>query len=473
MRTREQLLLIDGAWVPGEGARDVADRWTGERIGSVAVASPAQATEAVDAAERALRAGFPTHARSGVLSRAAALVEERLEAFAECITAETGKPITAARTEAGRAATTLRFAAEESRRLPAEAVPLDALESGAGTLALTIAEPVGVVAAITPFNFPLNLVAHKIAPALAAGCPVVLKPAERTSLTAGLLAEVLLESGLPAGFLNVVTGEPIGIVRAWQDDPRVEVVTFTGSSRIGWMLKASSPRKTHILELGSNTAMIVAADADLDRAADAAATAALANSGQACISLQRLYVDASVADALTERIAARFRDAPTGDPRDPATVVGPLVDDVAVARVVDWVREAAEAGARIVTGGAAEGSVVLPTLVRDAPASARVVCEEVFGPVLTVVSVSDLDEAIRLANTSRYGLNTAIFTRDLTTALRYAREGQAGSVLVNIPPSFRAEHMPYGGVKESGQGREGVRYAVAEFTHQKLVALAP
>lgn len=466
---REQKLFIDGKWREAAATSEVVDRWSGEVIGIVHKADATDARSAVDAAEAALHSGFPVHKRAEVLERTAKYIADHAEEFAAMITAEVGKPITASRTEVSRAVGTLGFAAEEARRLPSETVPMDATEGGIGMLGFTIAQPRGIVAAITPFNFPVNLVIHKIGPAIAAGCPVVLKPSDRTKLTAGLLVEAFVAAGIPDGYLNLVTGTPAEVVTTWQEDPRVAVVTFTGSSKVGWQLKAAAPQKMHVLELGSNTAMVVATDADLERAASDTVAASLSNSGQACVSLQRVYVEAPVAERYLALVAEKFANVPTGDPNLDTTLVGPLVADAEVERISTWLSEARDRGAEILAGGTVEGAVLAPTLVAGAAQSDRIVCEEVFGPVVSVVTVPDIDAAIASVNDSRYGLNTAIYTESLGSAMKYAREAQAGSVLVNVPPSFRADHMPYGGVKDSGQGREGVKYAVEEMTEQKLV----
>jgi len=480
-----QGLHIDGDWVETRAIRTTRDRWSGEPLGEVAIGSPAHAVRAVDAAAAALATSFPVAARSAVLAGAAERLAARAEEVAQLITAETGKPITASRTEAGRGVETLRASAEEARRLPGETVPLDAVPAGEGTFAFTIPTPMGVVAAITPFNFPLNLLLHKVGPALAAGCPVVLKPSDHAPLTAGLVVRLMQEAGLPDGWLNLVTGPPADIVDAWQRDDRVEVVTFTGSSAVGWSLKAAAPRKHHVLELGSNTALVVAADADLERAARAATDAALGNSGQACVSLQRVYVERAVAEPFLDALTALVVESPVGDPRRDDTVVGPLISEDARERLLGWIDEARDAGARVTAGGvvtappSAAGAadpdrasaVLSPTVLADVPGDSPLIREEAFGPVVSVVPVDSLDDALAAVNASRYALNTAIFTSGLSTAMRYAREAQAGSVLVNMPPSFRADHMPYGGVKDSGQGREGVKYAVAELVRQRLVVL--
>jgi acyl-CoA reductase-like NAD-dependent aldehyde dehydrogenase len=365
----------------------------------------------------------------------------------------------------------VRLSGEEARRLRGEAVPMDAVASGTGMLSFTIPRPLGVMAAITPFNFPLNLVAHKVGPALAAGCPVVLKPSEKTPLTAGLLAEVLDDCGLPAGWLNLVTGDPSVVVGAWLADPRVAVVSFTGSASIGWQLKTASPDKRHILELGSNTAVYVAADADLDDAAAAAISGAFTYSGQACISLQRVYAAREIATDLTSRIARAAEALHSGDPRDEKTVVGPLITPAARDRVLSWIEEATAAGAVIAAGGDVEDGVLRPTVLTGVPETARLMCDEAFGPVVSVRPVSGADEAIESINASSFGLNAAVYTRDLGIALDFAQRVHAGTVLVNRGPSYRADHAPYGGVKKSGEGREGVHYAVQALLEPKLVIL--
>ena len=470
---RDQQLFLNGRWVPGVDTFEVRDPFDQSLVGTVAVASPEQAAEAVSAARAAMLLDWPAASRADVLLKTSQLVAERSADFAEVLRAEAGKPITAALVEVTRAVGTLRIASEEARRLPSETVQFDEVSPGVTPLGFTIPKPFGVVAAITPFNFPLNLVLHKVAPALAAGCAVVLKPSERTPLSAGLLAETLAEAGLPAGWLNVVTGRPQEIVPIWNDHPDVAVITFTGSAEVGWKLKAASPRKRHVLELGSNTAMVVAADADLKRAVNAVVAGGYTFSGQACVSVQRVYVEEPVADEFTAMLAAAVANLPVGDTKDPATVVGPVISEQARERLVAWIDEAVQGGARIATGGTMEGACLRPTVLADVPATARVVSEEVFGPVASIRTVKSVTEGIDEVNSARYGLNTAIFTSDLASALQFAREAEAGSVLVNITPAFRADHMPYWGVKDSGQGREGVKYAIAELLDQRLVVLAP
>jgi len=464
-------IYIDGTWRQGPQRTTRHDRWTGAAFAELELGGADEARTSVDAAQRGFEIGLGVPERSDVLARVSRIVAARAEEFATAISRETGKPISAARGEVGRAVETFRYSSEEARRLPGERVPLEAVPSGQGMLAVTVPEARGIVAAITPFNFPINLVAHKVGPALAAGCPVVLKPSDKATVAAVLLTEVFEEAGLPAGWLNVVNGPAEPIVGAWLDDDRVAVVNFTGSAQIGWDLKARSAHKVHILELGSNTAMYVHREADLPRAAADAVTAGFANSGQACISLQRLYVDEAVAGQFLPLLTQAVAAVPAGDPADEGTVVGPLVTDQAASRVIAWVDEARAAGAKVLVGGTGDHRSVAPTVVVNPPEGGSLVIDEVFGPVVSAIVVRDLDDAVRRVNDSRYGLNASIYTRDLAAGLSFSEKVRAGSVLVNIPPSFRADHMPYGGVKDSGQGREGIRYAVAELVEMKLVVI--
>jgi acyl-CoA reductase-like NAD-dependent aldehyde dehydrogenase len=467
-----QQLYIDGKWQDGLSTYTVTNPWTGKTIGSVAAASATQAEAGVAAAANA--ATLPAHERAAVLLRVSRLIEERAEQFAQTITAEAGKPISAARIEVSRAVGTFELASGEARRLVGEAVPMDAVPAGEGMLAMTLPQPVGVVAAITPFNFPLNLVAHKLGPALAAGCPVVLKPSEKTPLTAGLLTEALHDAGVPPGWLNLVTGEPTVVVDAWLADERVALVTFTGSTKIGHSIQRRSPAKRHVLELGSNTAMVVTDHADVDLAVGAAITSGFSYSGQTCVSLQRVYVTSKVAATFTDRLAAAASALTAGDPTDEETTVGPLITPEATARVRSWIQEATHAGASLRAGGHVDDHHVLrPTVLTDVPSEARLICEEAFGPVVSVNTVPTISAAVHEVNSSRFGLNTAIFTNDLSEAITYAKTAEAGTVLVNVAPGFRADHMPYGGVKQSGEGREGIRYAVQSMLDQKLLILGP
>jgi acyl-CoA reductase-like NAD-dependent aldehyde dehydrogenase len=466
-----QQLYIDGDWVDGRGEFEVASPWDGAVEGVVASATREQVDDAIGAAHRHLARPLPLVDRAEMLERVAALVRGSAEEFARGISAESGKPITAARGEVVRAIDTLQLSGEEARQIRGSTVPVDAVRAGVGMFAFERPAPRGVVAAITPFNFPLNLVCHKLGPALAAGCPVVLKPSEKAPLTAGRLVEVLAEAGVPRGMVNMVTGDPTLVVSALLEDDRISAVNFTGSAAIGWSLKERSPRKHHVLELGSNTALVVARDADLDAAADAAVSSGFAFSGQTCLSLQRCFVHESVADEFLDRLAARASALPVGNPSLDSTAIGPLITDESRDRVMSWVDEAVDLGAEVVTGHELKNGVMPATVLDNVDPSARVLREEVFGPVMSVCRVADLAEALTRVNDSRFGLNTSIFTRDLDLGLSFADRAEAGTILINITPSFRADNMPYGGVKDSGQGREGVAYAIHEMTDRKLVVM--
>jgi acyl-CoA reductase-like NAD-dependent aldehyde dehydrogenase len=348
-------------------------------------------------------------------------------------------------------------------------VPMDASQAGEGKLAFTVRVPVGVVGAISPFNFPLNLVAHKIAPALAAGCAVVLKPASQTPLSALLLAELETEAGLPPGWLNVLAGQASTIGDALVDDPRVRLITFTGSGPVGWELAARAPRKRVALELGNSTPAIVAADADLDTAAAKLAAGAFGFAGQSCISVQRIYVERSAFDPFLERVAGRARDLVVGDPADDATDVGPVIDADSRERILEWIGEARDGGATVVTGGEADGPCIAPTVLTNVDDALRVSCDEVFGPVVVVNPYDSLDEAIDRANGTPYGLQAGIFTASLADALRASDRLDFGGVVVNEAPTFRSDQMPYGGVKDSGNTREGPAWAVHTMTEERLV----
>jgi acyl-CoA reductase-like NAD-dependent aldehyde dehydrogenase len=350
-------------------------------------------------------------------------------------------------------------------------VPMDASQAGEGKLAFTLRRPIGVVGAISPFNFPLNLVAHKLAPALAAGCAVVLKPASQTPLSALLLAELETEAGLPPGWLNVLVGPASEIGDVLIEDERVKALTFTGSGAVGWKLAERAPKKRVKLELGNATPVIIAEDADIDTAAQAMAANAFSFAGQSCISVQRIYVEAPAYDRFLERFLPRVEELRLGDPADEETDVGPVIDEDARERILEWIEEARAGGARVLTGGELDGELIRPTVIADAGPEFKVSCDEVFGPVCTVNSVGSLDEAIELANGTRYGLQAGIFTTKLETSLRAAQELEFGGVIVNEAPTFRADQMPYGGVKDSGNTREGPAYAVRELTEERLVVI--
>ena len=467
----EKRLLVGGEWIATGDWIDVRSPYSGDAVGRVPRAGANETRRALDAAEKAMASPLPAHERAAILDRVAALLAERADDAARTISAEAGKPMKAARVEASRAVSTFTMAAVEARKLAGDAVPMDASPAGVGKIALTLRVPIGIVAAISPFNFPLNLVAHKIAPALAAGCAVVLKPAEKTPLSALFLAELETEAGAPPGWLNVVCGPARDIGDVLVEDERVRLITFTGSGPVGWGLRERAARKRVNLELGNSTPVIVAADADLADAAARLAGTAFSFAGQSCISVQRIYVERSAYDAFVEQFVPLVEALVVGDPADEDTDVGPVIAPSERDRIIAWIDEARTAGAEILTGGRLEGELIAPTVIVGAPADAKVSCDEVFGPVCTVTPFDGFDEAIALANGTRFGLQAGVFTKDLSVALRAARELEFGGVTVNEAPTFRADQMPYGGVKDSGNTREGPAYAVREMTEERLVVL--
>ncbi len=467
----ERKLLVDGDWIETGEWIEVRSPYSNEVVARVPKAGPEDARRAVEAAERAMADPLPAHKRAEILVRVAGYLGKRHDEVAQTISAEAGKPMKAARVEAARAMSTYTFAAVEARKLAGDMVPMDASQAGEGKLAFTLRRPIGVVGAISPFNFPLNLVAHKIAPALAAGCAVVLKPASQTPLSALLLAELEQEAGLPPGWLNVLTGPAPEIGDVLVEDERVKVITFTGSSGVGWALRERAARKKVALELGNATPVIVEADADLDEAATKLAANGFSFAGQSCISVQRIYVQRDAYDGFLERFLPRVEALQAGDPADEDTDVGPVIDDDAHHRILEWIEEARTLGAEVLAGGDAEGSVIKPTVIAGAPGDAKVSCEEVFGPVVTVSAYDLFDEAIELANGTRYGLQAGIFTTDVRRALDAAQRLEFGGVTVNEAPTFRADQMPYGGVKDSGTTREGPAYTVREMTEERVVVL--
>ena len=460
-------LFLAGEWVETGDWDEVLSPYSGEPVGRVARGTAEHTRAAIDAAERALSKPLPAHERAAILDRIAIALGERVDEAARIICGEAGKPIKAARGEAARAVETYVAAAVAARTLTGETVPMDASPAGEGKLAFTLRLPLGIVGAISPFNFPLNLVAHKLAPALAAGCPVVLKPAPTTPLTALFLAEVSARAGLPAGWLSVICGPAAEIGDVLVDDDRVKVITFTGSGPVGWSLRERAPRKKVLLELGNSTPMIVAADGDLDVASSAAAKYAFAFSGQACISLQRVFVHRAVYDEFVAMLLPKVSQLVVGDPAEEATDVGPVIDERSRDRILDWI---ATSGGEVLLGGeVTEDGLIQPTVVASPSREAQLSCAEAFGPVCTVQPYDTEDDAFELANATPYGLQAGIFTRDISLALRAARELEFGAVIVNEAPSIRLDHMPYGGVKESGNTREGPAYAVRELTEERLV----
>ena len=443
-------------------------------LGRVPACGPEQVDDAVRAAKAALEAGpLPAWKRAEILDRAAKLVSERTEDLARIIATESAKPIKTARVEAQRAVSTFTFAAVAARTLAGDVVPMDASAAGDGKLAFTLRVPIGVVGAISPFNFPLNLVAHKLAPAIAAGCPVVLKPASQTPLSAITLARILLdECGLPPGHLNVVTGGGGTVGNAIVDHPDIALITFTGSPDVGWGIRARAARKKVGLELGNNAPLIIEPSADVETAAKKVSVAGFSHAGQSCISTQRIYVHETVRERFLDALVPLVEGLVVGDPLDEQTDVSALISTGERDRVQSWVDEAVAAGAEILAGGKVrEDGVLAPTVLGRVTPDMNVCANEVFGPVVGVATYTDLDDALRLANDSRYGLQAAIFTADLSDALKAARTLDYGGVLVNEVPTFRADQQPYGGNRDSGNTREGPQWAVREMTEERLVII--
>jgi acyl-CoA reductase-like NAD-dependent aldehyde dehydrogenase len=467
-------LLVAGEEIETGEWSEVTSPYDGTPVGRVAQGDAALVDRAVRAAQEAFEAGeFPQHERAAVLDRAAGLVHERVDDLALAIAAEAGKPLKTAQAEAARCVDTLTFSAVEARKLTGGTVPMDASPAGGGKLGVMLRVPFGVVGAISPFNFPLNLVAHKLGPALAAGNAVVLKPAGQTPISALKLAGILYEAGLPEGWLSVIPGPGSEVGNAIVEHELTRALTFTGSSKVGWGIRSRVPHKKVNLELGSNAPLIVHADGDWEAAADKAKLHAFSHAGQSCISIQRVLVHEDVADAFVERLVANAESLRVGDPLDPETDVGPLISPEDRDRVKKWVEEAVAAGAELLTGGELvdEDRCLAPTLLAAPPRDAKVWCEEIFGPVATIDRYSDFGEALRMANDSKFGLQAGVFTRDVGRGLEAANALEFGGVLINEVPTFRADQMPYGGVKDSGNTREGPAYAVAELTEARFVTL--
>jgi len=455
---------------------EVKAPYDGAVIGTVPKSGAEEVDRAVAVAAAAHRDGAPpAWRRAEILDTAARLLAERRDEFARTIALEAAKPIKTARIEAERAVSTFQFAAAEARTLTGDMVPLDASTPGEGRLGFTLRLPIGVVGAISPFNFPLNLVAHKVAPAIAAGCPVVLKPASQTPLSAVALARLLIdECGLPAEQLGVVTGGGGTVGNALVDHPDVAMITFTGSPPVGWGIRARAPRKKVGLELGNNAPVIIEPDADWKAAADKIKVAGYSHAGQSCISTQRVYVHRSVAPEFTDALAERVASLAVGDPLSDDTDVSALISSSERDRVESWVSEAVAAGAKVAVGGrVGDDGVLAPTLLTDVTPDMKVCALEVFGPVVGIQSYDTLEEAIALANDTQYGLQAAIFTQNVASALRAVRALDYGGVLVNEVPTWRADQMPYGGVRDSGNTREGPHYAVREMTELRMVSIVP
>ena len=466
-------MFIRGAWVDGAEKIEVVHPYDGRAIDTVPLASGAHIEAALCGAVEGARImrRLPGYERFKILRKAADLMYERAEDLGRTISLEEGKILAEGVFEAGRAAETMELSAEEARRLAGEVLPLDGAPGGGGRLGFTLRVPCGVVVAITPFNFPLNLVCHKVGPALAAGNAVLVKPASDTPLSALRLVEILLEAGLPPLAINCLPGSGRTVGEALAADPRVRKITFTGSVDVGKRICQVAGLKRVTMELGSNSPLVVLDDARLDKVAEATVRTGYANAGQVCISAQRVIATQGIYEPLIEALRPRVEAIQTGDPLAPGTQMGPLVRAEDAERVSRWIEEAVAEGARLVCGGRREGAVVTPAVLADVDPRMRISREELFGPAVGVIRADNVEHAIQLANDSRYGLSAGVFTESLESAMRFARQVDCGCLHINWGPMWRADSMPYGGLKESGMGKEGPKYAVREMTETKTVVV--
>jgi acyl-CoA reductase-like NAD-dependent aldehyde dehydrogenase len=464
-------LFIDGKWVEAGEYRPLFSPYSGEQIAEIAYAGAAEVQHALEVAERARpsMARMPAYERAAILERLAAMISDKAEECAGIIALEAAKPLKTARLEVERTIATYKFAAEEAKRIHGETIPMDAAPGGEDRVAYTIRQPLGVIAAITPFNFPMNLVAHKVGPALAAGNTIVLKPAGQTPLSALLLAELLQQAGLPAGALNVVTGSGSVVGDLLVTDARVKAVTFTGSPEVGIAIRSKAGLKKVILELGSNSALIVDQGTDVDSMIARAVTGAFSYAGQVCISIQRIYVHEQLFDEFARKFVKQTELLQLGDPLDPKTDVSAVITPREAQRALDWIADAEQSGAVVATGNKKEGNVVHPTVLLHVAEASSISCREAFAPVVMINRIASVEEGIALVNDSRYGLQAGIYTQNIRTAFAAAEALEVGGVMINDIPTFRVDHMPYGGVKESGTGREGVKYAMEELSELKLI----
>jgi acyl-CoA reductase-like NAD-dependent aldehyde dehydrogenase len=466
-------LLVAGEWIEDTSTLPVKDKYTGETIGTVPVASQATVDRAVAGAEAAFASysRVPAHKRFKILAKTAELLEKYQEELATLICREAGKAWKYSLGEVSRAIETFQFSAEEAKRIHGETVPMDASTAGEGRMGFYLRSPVGVVAAITPFNFPLNLVAHKVGPGLAAGNTIVLKPASATPITAIRLGEILEEAGLPAGAFNVVVG-PGGTVGDWLvANPRVRKVSFTGSPPVGEAIIRRAGLKKVTMELGNNSGTIIEPDADLSDAVPRCVMSAFANSGQVCISLQRLYVHKEIAAEFTKRFIEATAKLKIGNPLDRDCDVGPMIDETEAQRAAAWIQEAVKEGATLLAGGQQEGRVLHPAVLTNVRPDMKVMCTEAFAPLVSIYEYETFEDAVKMVEESPYGLQAGIYTKDLRKALHAVEQINTGGVMINDTSIFRVDHMPYGGNKMSGLGREGVRFAVEEMTNLKMVVI--
>jgi acyl-CoA reductase-like NAD-dependent aldehyde dehydrogenase len=472
--TRPHPIFLAGRWVESPDVLEVTNPARADTpAGATYNATTEQYEEAVQAAVTAFETTrrMPAYERGAILRNISAGIKERREELARILTLESGKPIRDSLIEVDRATLTFRLGAEEAERLTGETIPLDLMASSKGRLGITRRFPIGAIAAISPFNFPLNLAAHKLAPAIAAGNTIVLKPPSKDPLTMLTVAEIIETSGVPKGAVSILP-----MTRAMGDrmvaDERFKLLTFTGSPSVGWRMKERAGKKKVVLELGGNAGVIIDKSADLDWAVKRSVVGAFSYAGQVCISVQRMFIEHSIHDAFLERFVAAAKQIQVGDPLDPETQLGPMVDVQAASRTETWVKEAEALGGKVLIGGRAQGSFFPPTVLVDTPATAQVCSNEAFAPLVVAFPFDDFDAAIRGVNDSFYGLQTGVFTNDLSHAWRAFNELEVGGVIVNDVPTYRIDHMPYGGVKDSGLGREGLRWSIEDMTELRLMVIA-
>jgi acyl-CoA reductase-like NAD-dependent aldehyde dehydrogenase len=462
--------VINGERIESIETYTLYNKYSGEEIAVVNVADEAAVTKAIDVAEATFENDVLTpYERYTILSKASALINDRKEEFARDLVLEVGKTIREARVEVDRAVQTLLLSAEEAKRLTGEQIPINASPGSENKFAYYVRAPLGVVCAITPFNVPLNLACHKLGPAIAAGNTVVWKPASNTPINAFKLLEVLTEAGLPKGYVNLVYGSGSKLGSLLLNDQRIAKYTFTGSPSVGKWIKENSGLRSVSLELGNNSPNIVHHDADIEKAAEKCVRWGLSLAGQACISVQRIYVHQAIKEDFTEAMVRYASKVRVGDPMDEDTDMGPLISGGEADRVLNWIEEAREQGARILIGGEREGNAIKPTIIDNVDKDMKIICQEIFGPVITLIYYSDIDEAIKLANDSEYGLQSAVFTKDIKTAMYVSKKLKTGGVVINDGSTYRADLMPYGGIKNSGLGKEGPAYAIKEMTYVKPI----
>lgn len=466
-------LFINGDWVEAAEYTELCSPYSNEVIAEIPKANVEEVEAALVAADAARKtmANMPLYKRAIILEKLASLLEARAEEAAELIALEAAKPISTAKAEVQRTIQTYKFAAEEAKRIHGETIPVDAAPGGDGRIAYTVREPLGIVAAITPFNFPMNLVAHKVGPAIASGNTVVLKPASQTPLTSYFIGELLVEAGLPKGALNIVTGAGSLIGNKLVTDDRVKKISFTGSPAVGIGIRNQAGLKKVTLELGSNAAVIIDENVNIDKLIPRVVSGAFAFQGQVCISVQRIYVHEKLYDLFVDKFVVATKELKLGDPLDPTTDVSALISPQDVKRTLSWIEEAKAQGAIIATGGESEGNILQPTVLLNVKPEQKVSCQEVFAPIVSIMKFTSIQEAFDQVNDSKYGLQAGIYTDNIHVALQATQKLHVGGVIINDIPTFRLDHLPYGGVKESGMGREGLKYAIEEMTEMKLVVI--